>query len=305
MADSFARPEPPYVRIVTEIRRRIASGELRAGDRVPSTRQITQNWGVAMATATKVLSTLRQEGLVQAMPGVGTVVAEPEPPAAPRPIRHREPPEPERELTQERIVRVAIEIADAEGPNALSMRRVATQLGVATMSLYRHVRNKEELVQQMADAAISEEELPVRPPEGWRARLEIAARLQWSLYRRHPWLAQAISVTRPQPLPHLIAHTEWALRAVDGLGLDPGTVRYVHITMFNYVRGIAVNLTPEVESASDPGTTADQWLAIDGAAARGYFGFDLETLFEFGLQRMLDGLEVHFTRVREGRVEAR
>src|SRR4051812_43323372 len=58
---------PPSVRILTELRRRIAAGELPPNARVPSTRQITQEWGVAMATATKVLTTLRQEGLVRAV----------------------------------------------------------------------------------------------------------------------------------------------------------------------------------------------------------------------------------------------
>ncbi|WP_312871591.1 GntR family transcriptional regulator, partial [Amycolatopsis acididurans] len=67
----------PYARIVSELQRRIAVGELRPGDRVPSTRQITQEWGVAMATATKVLNALRLAGLVYPVPGVGTVVAEP------------------------------------------------------------------------------------------------------------------------------------------------------------------------------------------------------------------------------------
>ncbi|WP_241777660.1 GntR family transcriptional regulator, partial [Streptomyces sp. CT34] len=68
---------PPYRRIVQEIRGRIDAGELAPGDRVPSTRRITREWGVAMATATKVLTALRQEGVVRTVPGVGTVVAEP------------------------------------------------------------------------------------------------------------------------------------------------------------------------------------------------------------------------------------
>ena len=66
--------DQPSVRIVAELRRRIAAGELPPNARVPSTRQITQEWGVAMATATKVLTALRHEGLVRAVPGVGTVV---------------------------------------------------------------------------------------------------------------------------------------------------------------------------------------------------------------------------------------
>src|SRR4051812_37418325 len=66
--------EAPYLRIVADIRGQIRSGRLRPGDRVPSTRQITQEWGVAMATATKVITTLRELGLVDTRPGAGTVV---------------------------------------------------------------------------------------------------------------------------------------------------------------------------------------------------------------------------------------
>jgi DNA-binding transcriptional regulator YhcF (GntR family) len=308
---SAEQPDPPSVRIIAEIRRRIGSGELRAGDRVPSTRQITQEWGVAMATATKVLTALRQEGLVRAVPGAGTVVATPEPrrTPSPRPTRRRKTREPTHELTRERIVRTAIEIADTEGLAVLSMRRIATELDVATMSLYRHVPSKEELVLLMTDAALSEDTFPEPPPPGWRARLELSSRMQWAIYHRHPWLAQAISLTRPQLLPNALAHAEWVLRAVDGLGLDPSTMLYVHVTLFNYVRGIAVNFEPEAEAEQETGITNEQWMDSQNSAfaevlASGRFPtfarvvahpgveFDLDTLFEFGLRRMLDGLAV-------------
>src|ERR1700730_4063905 len=108
------RTDPPSVRIASEIRHRIASGQLRAGDRVPSARQITQEWGVAIATATRVLATLRQEGLVRAVPGVGTIVDAPIPAPPPRAPRRREAREAEPELTPERVVRAAIGVADAE-----------------------------------------------------------------------------------------------------------------------------------------------------------------------------------------------
>lgn len=68
------RPEPPYLQVVRHIREQIQSGELKDGDRVPSTREIAATWNVAMATATKVLTTLRAEGLTRAEQGVGTVV---------------------------------------------------------------------------------------------------------------------------------------------------------------------------------------------------------------------------------------
>ncbi|GAA3702491.1 GntR family transcriptional regulator [Nonomuraea antimicrobica] len=74
MAPTLNRPDPPYLQIVKHIRQQIMSGELREGDRVPTGRQIAEDWGVAIATATKVITTLRSEGLVDAAPGRGTVV---------------------------------------------------------------------------------------------------------------------------------------------------------------------------------------------------------------------------------------
>ena len=66
------------------------------------------------------------------------------------------------------------------------MRRIAAALGVATMSLYRHVRGKDDLVLHMIDVAIGEEPFPSEPPQGWRARLELAARLQWGGFAGTP-----------------------------------------------------------------------------------------------------------------------
>ncbi|MGW5684621.1 GntR family transcriptional regulator [Nonomuraea sp. NPDC003754] len=74
MAPTLHRPDPPYLQVVAHIRQQIMSGELREGDRVPTGRQIAEEWGVAIATATKVITTLRSEGLVDAAPGRGTVV---------------------------------------------------------------------------------------------------------------------------------------------------------------------------------------------------------------------------------------
>nr|BFE78929.1 hypothetical protein GCM10020093_015300 [Planobispora longispora] len=129
--------------------------------------------GVAMATASKVLAELRRRELVRAVPGVGTVVAAPAVPSVPVPAptarRDRSGgPVTARnggdEDEREGVVRAAVRIADAEGIAALSMRRLATELGVATMSLYRHVRDKDELVLLMTDLAYGEDELPDPPP---------------------------------------------------------------------------------------------------------------------------------------------
>lgn len=322
---------PPYLRIVDDVRRRIASGELRPGDQVPSARRIQRDWGVAIATATKVLATLRQEGLTMVRSGVGTVVAGPSRSAGPiRPGRSSvsDTPSPHRmaaarsddgrgtgsDLTRERIVRAAIDIADAEGMAELSMRRIATELGVATMSLYRHVPGKDDLLLFMIDAALGQERFPATPPAGWRARLELCARLQWTLFRRHPWLAPAMSLTRPQLVPNALAHTNWVLDAFEETGVSLKDRMYIHVMLFSFVRGVATALEPEAEAERETGMTFEEWMesqmeefesliartsqsALLRLTHRDDFDFDLDMLFEFGLARLLDGVEVFQKRV--------
>ncbi|MCG6497442.1 TetR/AcrR family transcriptional regulator C-terminal domain-containing protein [Kitasatospora sp. A2-31] len=323
--------EPPFQRIAAELRRRIATGELAPGERVPSTRRIAQDWGVALATATKALTVLRLEGLVEALPRVGTVVAAPAGPRAGTPAapgaptdtapgqRHRSPAAPEGELNRERILRAALELADAEGLAALSMRAVAARLGVSAMSPYRYVTSKDELVLLTADLAFGEAAYPAEPPAGWRARLELGARTLWSLFRRHPWLAQLSPVTRPLVLPNLMAHAEWALAALEGHGLDATTVLDTHVLLYSYIEGIAVNLEREAQAQATTGLTEQEWMdsrtpALGALVASGRFpaytrlmaglpdgyDLDLDALFEFGLANLLDGLTARIERAGAG-----
>jgi AcrR family transcriptional regulator len=301
--------QPPYRRIADEIRARIVGGELRPGDRVPSARGITREWGVALATATKVLATLNAEGVTRSLPGRGTGVVGPAVPAQPAGVSARRVrrDEGDPDLTRERIVAAAIRVADAEGLAQLSMRRIATELGAAPMSLYRHVNGKEELLVSMMDSALGEDPLPARPPKGWRAQLELSSRLQWQGFRRHPWLAPALSITRPQLILNGMRHTEWALRALDGLGLTIQVMMHVHTTLFSHVRGLALNLEAEAQAEQDSGLTSDEWMQTQEhgfrvIAATGDFPLlnrlvnsemelDLDQLFEFGLGCLLEGLE--------------
>ncbi|MCL7493263.1 MULTISPECIES: TetR/AcrR family transcriptional regulator C-terminal domain-containing protein [Streptomyces] len=297
---------PPYRRIVDTIRRRIDTGELTPGDRVPSTRRITQEWGVAMATATKVLTTLRQEGLVRAVPGVGTVVAEPQRTPRGGAARERRPRETDSGLSRESVVRAGVKVADAEGLRALSMRRVAAEFGVSSMALYRHVAGKDELVLLMADAAFHDIELPEPAPDGWRERMAAGARLQWELYRRHPWLAQYLSLTRPQPMPRAMALIEWTMARVRGM--DPVTLIHMALTLLGFVLSTAAGFEDDLEAEQETGMDQNQWMAtmepvFDGILTSGSYpmyagvsGIDddvvnLESLFEFGLDRLLDGME--------------
>lgn len=301
-------PVPPYLRVAAEIRRRIADGELAPGDRVPSTRQIAKEWNVALATATKALTTLRQEGLVRAKPRVGTVVAAP--PGHPESTDPPTAPATERELTRERIVRTAVEIADADGLTAVSMRSVTARLKVATMSAYRHVTSKDDLVLLMADTVFSELDLGAEAGAPWRARLEKGARALWALHRAHPWLAQIGPLTRPLILPNLMAYSEAMLHALDGHGLAPTTMLNVNVLLYGHVQGLAIQLEREVQARRSTGLSEDQWLAtraptlasltasgdyptftrvIEALGDSGY-DLDLDELFELGLSSILGGV---------------
>jgi AcrR family transcriptional regulator len=288
---------PAYTEIAAELRRRIESGELRPGDRVPSTRALVRDFGVAMATATKALQALQADRLVHAAPGVGTVVGPP-----PRSVRTASGPE---GLNRDEVVRMGIAIADTEGLAALSMRRIAAELGVSTMGLYRYVGGKDGLVVLMVDAAMGE--FPLGDvPEHWRDAVAMVARVHWAAYRRHLWLASAISLSRPQLVPRLLPHTDVVLGALRGLG-KPAALSAV-LSLFASVRGIALVMESEAQAEQDTGITADEWAAHQGdqlaamvaagnltafrdLLADGFdYDYDLDQLFEFGLQIFLDGL---------------
>ncbi|MFC4942093.1 GntR family transcriptional regulator [Pseudonocardia sp. GCM10023141] len=299
---------PPYVRIAAELRRRITTGRLRPGDRMPSTRQLTRDWGVALATAAKALTVLQQEGLVRAVPRVGSVVAEPPvaaPAATPRAPR-RPGPAPGRTVTVDDVVSAAVAIADEDGLVALSMRSVAARLGIPTMSLYGHVRSKDDLVLLMIDHAFGEHDFPAEPPAGWRDGLAASARQQWACYREHLWLAQVVSLTRPQPLANLLRLAEWNFSTLITLDLDQTTLFDIHLSLCTFVRGVAIGLAPEADAERDTGMTGDEWVETAGewneliarspvfrsVAERGNYVLDMDRLFAFGLERLLDGLAV-------------
>lgn len=211
-----------------------------------------------------------------------------------------------------RIVRAAIEVADADGLPALSMRRVAEQLGVGTMSLYTYVPGKAELVDLMLDTVLGEESRPERVRGGWRARLERIARESWALYQRHPWMLQ-VATARPPLGPNVIAKYDYELRAVAGVGLTDLEMDAVVTLLAGFVAGAARGAVDAAQVASRTGMTDDAWweasapllervfdaerfptAARVGAVAGAEHGAasDPQHNFEFGLQRVLDGIEV-------------
>ncbi|MEV7354795.1 MULTISPECIES: TetR/AcrR family transcriptional regulator C-terminal domain-containing protein [unclassified Kitasatospora] len=146
-----------------------------------------------------------------------------------RPERTGRGPKPAHSRTS--IAAAAVEIADAEGLDAASMRRVAAALGAGTMSLYNYVPKKEHLLDLMLDAVTAEYELPAAPSGDVRADLAALARQQLAIFRRHPWLP-ALVLARPGIGPNALRYTDHFLAVTASTGLDGGA-RMEAMALFN------------------------------------------------------------------------
>jgi AcrR family transcriptional regulator len=151
----------------------------------------------------------------------------------------REPTAPRRSggLNRERIVAAAIDLADAEGLGALSMARLAERLGCGTMSLYRHVANKDELVTFMLSAAPGPPP-PIRNQVYWRGALAHWASALWDVYHRHPWVLQTASAGPPAD-PGQLAWLDTGLAALGSTGLSERDKLAAVMAVLHFVRGAA------------------------------------------------------------------
>ncbi|XRQ13911.1 TetR/AcrR family transcriptional regulator [Actinomadura welshii] len=224
----------------------------------------------------------------------------------------KEPPRrgPKPRLTAEEIVRTAVEVADAEGLDALSMRRIADALDVSPMSIYTYVPGKAELIDVMVDRAFGE----LAPPrhDSWRERLDHIARDNWALFHRHPWMLQ-ITIARPPMGPNTIEKYEFELRAVDGLGLTDLEMDSVVALVTGFAESSARASVNAAEAERRSGMSDEEWWAASapflarfvdeadyplgtrvGTAAGQEYGAAVAPTraFEFGLARVLDGIEV-------------
>ncbi len=217
-------------------------------------------------------------------------------------------------LSLDRIVRTAIDIADADGLHAVSMRRVAEDLGFTTMSLYRYVSGKNELLDLMMDVAFPSLP-PPNEPEEWRDGLARWARETLAAYRSRPWSLQAQVSSAPLG-PKQVAWMEWALQAMSGSGLSDDEMLEMLMVLTGYVRGHAEVTLMLAQVEDRTGTPETEWNAtyavmlqriVEGGqhpnlarlALAGTFGAPddsddawLDHTFEFGLQRIFDGADM-------------
>jgi AcrR family transcriptional regulator len=215
----------------------------------------------------------------------------------------REPPRrgPRPGLTVEQIAAAAVEIADADGLDALSMQRIAAALGVTKMALYRYVAGKSDLTAVMIEAAVGEPPDLGVVPGGWRARVEKFVALLVEAWRLHPWLPWATVGDRVMG-PRELSWVESAVSTLDGTPLDGAERLDAVFVLFGHIRN-----TQSMSTAGTQPWTADQrpspimqrLLADHGdryPALTQVFatsaGASADNGREFGLHRLLDGLQL-------------
>ncbi|WP_432143535.1 TetR/AcrR family transcriptional regulator [Streptomyces sp. bgisy084] len=208
-------------------------------------------------------------------------------------------------LTLDRIVSTAVAVADADGLGALSMRRVATDLGVGTMSLYRYVPGKAELLDLMLDqVAEFDADAHPDPAAGWRPAMEALAHASRQQYHRHPWLLQ-VDQARPLLGPNALDSMEYSVRALAGTGLTDREKMHVLVSFGGFLTGLArTELHAALAEKRTGISNADFWQSQEPVLSRAMlsgrypamaaldentFAEDDALVFDLGLSALLDG----------------
>lgn len=237
------------------------------------------------------------------------------PPVAPVWVRAEQRPVKE-PLSRDRIVAAAVAIADADGLDAVSVRRIAAQLQARPMSLYAHVSSKEDLLELMHDHVVGDALLG-DVPEDWKEGLRMIARSTREVALRHPWMI-ATSGDAPRFGPNTLRHADESAGAVRSLDLSDATKRALLIAVDTYTMGHvmmelagSIRRRPdrEVEQARRAATAHYVRREVAAGAYPHLATFDVDELvtagdagahFEQGLDWLLTGVEATLPRDRHG-----
>jgi AcrR family transcriptional regulator len=230
-----------------------------------------------------------------------------------RPERNTRGPDPT--YSRELFTAAAIKIADAEGIEALSIRRVAREVGAGTMSLYRYIDSKDDLIELMFDAVQGEDPVADEPSGDWRADLRALAERERRMMRRHPWFASH-GTGRPTFGPNTLRAFENSLRCVDGMGLSIDEMLSIVLRINGYVREFVQGELAEQEAQRRTKLTEEQWRAtqgpyLDKLISSGEFPLFTKVIidaslphmhpdrqFDTGLEDILDGIATKLDRSR-------
>jgi AcrR family transcriptional regulator len=208
--------------------------------------------------------------------------------------------EPRPRLDVELIVGTAIALADAEGLDALSMQRIASELGCTAMALYRHVPGKNQLLAAMTDTATGRPPVPAAA-KAWRSEVEGWVDALWDLYLRHPWILRAPTLSAPVG-PNELAWFEALLSPLHRAGLDRGDLIPLATFISSAVRDlarVATELDPEGAAAYgrvlaerlNPEQFPTLCSLAGGDGLDEAEDGDVAPIVHHGMQRLLDGIE--------------
>jgi AcrR family transcriptional regulator len=204
-------------------------------------------------------------------------------------------------LSRERVLEAAVVLADGAGIEALSMRKLGDQLGVEAMSLYKHVANKDDLLDGMVDRVFAEIELSTGEP-CWRTAVRGRAVSVREVLRRHPW-AVPLMQSRTNPGPSTLGHLDALIGVLRGAGFSVVLTAHALSAVDAYVYGFAMQekaLPFDTEERSAEviehilaSMPADRWPHLVELSREHVLrpGYDYGREFEWGLDLVLDGLE--------------
>jgi len=210
-----------------------------------------------------------------------------------RPARRRRAP-----VTRDKVLRTALRLADEQGIDGVSMRRLGQALKVEAMSLYKHVSGKEDILDGLADLVSAEFTVPV-PGDDWRAGIRQSAISAHGVLRRHPWAASVLE-SRLQPGPARLRYLDGMIATLLAAGFSPAVTGHALMALDSHTYGFAMQqqawafdpadsqqLAAEMATRLPSETYPALRTLVEHAAAAGA-GVDVD--FAFGLDLLLDGL---------------
>jgi AcrR family transcriptional regulator len=211
-------------------------------------------------------------------------------------------------LSTSRIVQAAVEMADAGGLEVVSMAKLAERLGFTTMSLYRHVRSKDEILLLMLDSVAAVPAELDEPCDGWRSGLQRWCRAQWAMLSAHSWIVH-VPISGPPVTPNQLTWTDRALSTLADTGLAESEKAGVVLLVATYMHNSARLSSGLGKAASGAAVTAysallgklvdaERFPALRRAVDAGAYDYPAGTAederrldYTFGLDRILDGVD--------------
>ncbi|PKQ19541.1 MAG: TetR family transcriptional regulator [Actinobacteria bacterium HGW-Actinobacteria-6] len=201
-------------------------------------------------------------------------------------------------LSRDRILTTAVEIADERGVVAVTMREVASRLGVEAMSLYNHVANKGEILGGMVDLVVAQLDLPTDVTD-WREAMRRRAVSAHQVFGCHPWLPMLLD-SNGSSGPTTLRYYDWTLGILARAGFSMDGAARAFSLLDSYIYGFGIQQLNFSAADAPPEEMAEALLAFVPSETYPYlhkmashamqFGYDEEADFEFGLEIILDGL---------------